>query len=174
MTTRRRLAVVVALTALVGGCRFDGVAFVQDRRVDIVSPTRHERVSEPVTVRWEVEDFTVTGPDGSRSNDAGYFAVLVDRAPQPPGEPLTWFARGDDDCKALPSCPDEQWFTQRGVHTTTETALTLPPLPPPPVSQRDKKEFHDVTIVLLDGHGRRIGESAFTVTFQLVRPTVPR
>ena len=90
------------------GCVPHGLAFVQDKRVDVVAPKSHSTVRLPVTIRWTVHDFRVTGPSHSSNPDAGYFGVFVDRAPVPPGKPLSYVAHGDQLCQATPGCPDKQ------------------------------------------------------------------
>ncbi len=145
----------LALGAL-AGCGVRGLAFREDTRVDIVEPADREVVALPVTVRWTVRDF------------GGSFAVVVDGAPQPPGEPLGWFARDDDSCRARVGCPDEEYLANRRVFVTAEPELTVERLPDTEIEGR-RREFHEVTVVLLDGEGRRVGESAWSVEFQVER-----
>lgn len=163
-----RVAVFGVAALLLAACGFDGLAFRQDDRVEIVAPDDREAVTLPVTVEWRVDGFEVTGENGESRDDAGYFAVLVDRNPQPPGEPLAWLAREDDTCVASPDCPDEQYFAQRRVHTTTDTRFTVDNVLRPD-RERIIRELHEVTVILLDGTGRRIGESAFSVEFEVDR-----
>jgi hypothetical protein len=120
-------------------------------------------VGLPITIRWEVEDFQITGPNASSDKDAGYFGVFVDRSPVPPGEPLSWVARGDRICLATPGCPDKAYLIDHRTYDTTETEFTLKQLPD--LNVASGKETHEVTIVMLDGTGNRIGESAWYVTF---------
>ena len=53
------------------------------------------------------------------------------------------------------------------MHTTTKTEITFDQLPD--TGPEGREEFHEVTVVLLDTSGHRIGESAFFVRFQLKR-----
>lgn len=161
---RRTASVSVLLLALVG-CALDGLDFVQDTRVTITSPSDLEEVTPPVEVRWTVEDFEVLDhPDGSRSRDRGRFAVLVDRDPMPPGEGLAWFARGDETCRSEAGCPDDTWLATQSVFVTSATEMVIDGL-------RDRRDDgrgldrHTVTVVLLDGADRRIGEAAFSTEF---------
>jgi hypothetical protein len=155
--------VVVALAILASACTVNGLAFYQDKRVDILTPHGHTTVHLPVTIRWQVHGFRITGPDGRASSDAGYFGVFVDRAPVPPGKPITWVAHGDRTCEHTPGCPDRTYLTDHDTYQTTSTTFTLQQLPD--LSQYHGHELHEVTIVLLDGRGDRIGESAFYVDF---------
>jgi hypothetical protein len=165
----RRVAIAAVLAASVSACALNGLAFKIDDRVRIVSPGEREAVPLPVTIDWEVSDFTVTGRDGSQEPAAGFFGVFVDRAPQPPGQPIEWFARDDETCRPADNCPNRRYLADRGVYTTEETEFVVENLPPPPEELADRRELHEVTIVLLDGSGRRIGESAFKAEFEVTR-----
>ncbi|HJT38251.1 MAG TPA: hypothetical protein VJ818_07490 [Actinomycetota bacterium] len=158
------LAVALALAA--SSCT-SGLAFVQDRRLDITQPTGNKKVSLPLTVRWTVHDFHVTGPDGSATPNAGYFGVFLDRTPVPPGKPLTWIARDDKTCARIPGCPDTTYLNERHVYATTSMQITFNLLPD--LDASGGHETHDVTIVLLDGRGMRIGESEWYATFHYDR-----
>ena len=151
------MLVWVVLVAALPACdRFDGLAFREDNRVDIISPTDRAHVKLPMTVRW-------TSRASGRS-----FGVFVDRAPQPPGEPLSWVARNDDSCRATANCPDADYLAQRNVFRTSEPRFRVQQLLD---TQRDtqRREFHEVTVVLLDRRGKRVGESAWSVEFQVDR-----
>jgi len=164
---RPSIASFLAGLALVATSCTSGLAFVQDRRVDVVQPRGNKKVSLPLTVRWTVHDFKVTGPDGSASLDAGYFGVFLDRTPVPPGKPLTWIARDDKTCTRIPGCPDVTYLNDRHVYFTTSTEMTFKLLPD--LDAAGGHESHEVTIVLLDGRGLRIGESAWYTTFHYDR-----
>jgi hypothetical protein len=157
-------AALVALVLLAPACATEGLAFVQDQRVEIVRPEGNSTVTLPVTFEWRVvEDFEITGPDGERRNDAGYFGLFLDQTPVPPGETLAYVARDDAACKRLPGCPDETYLADRLIWSTSETSFTLEHLPD--LDTASGHETHEFTVVLLDGTGRRIGESAWFVTF---------
>lgn len=169
-----RPAVAGLLTSIVlalSGCSFTGLSLVVDERLTFVTPADREAVELPVTITWEIDDFRIIAngeeADASARSDAGYFGVFIDATPQPPGEDLLWFAEDDDTCKRDPACPDEDYFTVRGIHTTSDTSFTITRLPRPIDSNR--RELHEVTVVLLDPDGVRIGESAWTIEFEVVR-----
>lgn len=155
----RRAALVVALVLSTSACSVRGVAFRQDDRLSFVTPDDRAEITLPLTVQWEVEDFEV-------GDGAGSFAVFVDRAPQPPGKTLEWLARDDDTCRAQDGCPDEEWFAQHDVFRTTDRELTIEQLP---ARSDDRRELHEVTVVLLDEDGRRVGETGWTLEFQVAR-----
>lgn len=156
---RRALLVLgVAGTAMLPACSTD-VTFHVDDRVRIVSPQEREKVRLPVTVDWTVEDFDVARD--------GRFVVFVDQSPPPPGEHLRWVFRKDRSCRAADGCPDDTLLETNFIYPTTETQVTLETLPD--FSDRPGKEYHEVTVVLVDPSGRRIGESAFFIRFELDR-----
>jgi hypothetical protein len=93
--------------------------------------------------------------------------VFVDQTPQPPGKTLAWVARKDRSCRKSDGCPDAEYLAARNIYSTSDTSITFEQLPRP--SDEKKKERHNVTIVLLDAQGRRIGESAFYVEFTVKR-----
>jgi len=155
---RRTVVVCLALALLTSACAVRGVAFRQDHRLSFLSPGDRDEVTLPVTVEWEVEDFDVPGD--------GFFAVFVDRAPQPPGKTLDWLARDDDACEVTDGCPDDEWFADRDVFRTTETSITIDRLPDNTDSGRER---HEVTVVLVDRDGRRIGETGWTLELEVTR-----
>ena len=162
-------AALAALSALLSGCSTDGLAFRVDERLTFVTPEDRATVPLPVTLDWEIRDFEVTGPGGPVRDDAGYFAVFVDRTPMPPGEPLRWLARDDRDCLRDEACPDAEYLSARGVYTTEDTRLVLTDLAR--TGDDDERERHRATVVLLDAQSRRIGESAFEIAFEIERTT---
>jgi hypothetical protein len=136
-----------------------------DNRVKILSPKDRAEVSLPLTLEWSVRDFALKS---SSSDVGGSFAVFVDKAPVPPGKAPSWVAHGDPDCTSVPSCPDAAYLAKRGVYVTTETKLVLKELPGSSASSSSsKRDRHRVVIVLLDDEGKRIGEIAYDVTFDL-------
>ena len=155
--TRARVACVVILLFVLPSCGVSELNFKEDERVTITAPGDRAEVQLPLTVTWTVRDFD------------GTFGVYVDRAPQPPGKPQSWFAREDDQCASTPECPDEAYLAQRNVFATTDTSFLIERLPRPSSNAPKRREFHEVTIVLLDSEGERIGESAFVREFEVDR-----
>lgn len=137
----RSAASLLAGTLLIAACGYSGLAFRQDERVTIVEPDDRSRVTLPLTVSWEVRDFAF-GPG------EGAFGVLLDEAPPRPGETLDSISGH---------------LTGRAAFTTMDTFLRIErvaPLGP------DDGSFHEITVVLLDESGRRVGEGAWTVEFR--------
>lgn len=162
--------VLLVASIVLPACSTSGLSLTVDDRLTFVRPDDRDALTLPVTVEWRMEDFDISrtpSADGGSSADRGYFGVFVDRPPQPPNESLAWFAEDDQSCQLDPDCPDEEWFATRGIHTTTETSFTIELLPRP--ADPDRRELHEVTVVLLDADGVRIGESAWTVEFEVER-----
>ena len=167
---RRRTATALTLIGAciaLSGCVPQGLAFRVDERLTFTSPEDRAEVRLPVTIDWEIRDFEITGPGEEVAKDEGYFAVFVDTSPMPPGKHLRWVARKDNSCREGEGCPDEEYLNARGIYTTTDTELTLEQLPR--IGDEDRRERHRATVVLLDGSGKRIGESAFEIAFDIDR-----
>jgi hypothetical protein len=158
--TFRLALVAVALLAL-PACGFRGLSFVQDERVDITQPGDRDEVDLPLRVAWTVEDFPV-GPG------KGSFGVLVDRTPPRPGRTLSWLFRGDAACKGTSAslCAEPDFLSQRNVFQTTARSHTIAQVSRLAGSQSGR-QFHEVTIVLLDESGRRVGEGAWSAQFEV-------
>lgn len=153
-----------ALTLALAACDVSAMAFFKDHRVRIVEPEDRGEVTLPTTLRWKVDDFKVTGRNGRRGDEAGYFAVFVDQPPIPPGKTLEWYAQQEGSC-GQSACGTVEHLAH--IYATDDTELELDQLPA--VKERGGVEKHEVVIVLLDGTGARIGESAFYVRFDFNR-----
>lgn len=164
-----RLTVVILIVLALPSCGVSGLNFRQDERLTITAPGDRAKVDLPVTVEWRIDDFEVTGKDGSVRPDAGYFGVFVDRAPQPPEKTQEWLVRDDTNCRAAAICRDRDYLAQLNINSTTETSFVIERLPQPTSDAQRRREFHEVTIVLLNGRGERIGESAFVRQFEVDR-----
>ena len=107
------------------------------------------RVDERVTIQSPEDRDIVTLPltiEWDVEDFDGTFAVFVDRAPIGPGDELP---------EPLP----------RGIYATDDTELVVETLP-----SDDGDDRHKATIVLIDDEGRRAGESAFDVEFEVEEP----
>ena len=156
--------IAALVTFFSGGCRLGDLSFKEDERVDIVAPGDRDKVSLPFDVRWTVEGFEVVGADGSDRKDAGYFAVLLDTTPMPPGADLEYFARDDTSCVRTPGCPDRQYLADRNIYVTEEASFRVETLADTrPTDRPGAVDDHEITIVLLNGRSQRIGEGAFRV-----------
>lgn len=157
---RRSLTLRALALLLLSGCAAQGLAFKQDTRVEVVAPADRSAVSVPFDVRWTVRDFDTRPGQGS-------FGVLVDRAPPEPGRTLESLVEKEVGCRREDGCPDAPYLADRSIYRTTETFHRVERLRD--VGVEGRRERHEVTIVLLDGAGRRTSEAAFSVEFEVTR-----
>jgi hypothetical protein len=168
--SRRALPACLALSVVLttGGCDVAAMQFGNDHRVTVLEPKMRSTVTTPLTIRWTYKDFELTGPDGSSDPRKGYFGVFVDRAPVPAGKTFAYVAHNDKSCRPQSGCPDAAYLADAHVYATERPEITLETLPFQP-GVRDGLEYHTITVVLMDGSGRRIGESAWYVDVRFRR-----
>jgi hypothetical protein len=153
---RRALTLAVTLAVLSGCVDVADLSFRVDKRLHWQAPDDRELIELPLTIDWTMDDF-----------DEAAFAVFVDRAPIKPGQSLEAVAGDDDACRDDPECPDADYLAQRRVYVTTETSITIERVAP--LAGRERKQLHQVVIVLLGEDGRRSGESSWSRRFRLER-----
>lgn len=159
------LLVAVSMSACVDTSQ---LAFRTDERLAFLAPEDRALVTLPLTVKWAMEGFAAVNPNSREPRSAeGYFALFVDRAPMRPRQTVRSII-DDEYCETDPSCPDADYLGRMGVYTTTESQLTVPFVSSIP-DNRDETQLHNLTIVLLDTTGRRIGEYAYHLQFRLRR-----
>lgn len=160
----------LAASVLLTGCvNLSQLQFRVDHDLRFTAPVSRAKISLPVTLQWEVSGFRVAAPGSEPPSDhAGYFALFVDRAPIKPGQTLAAVAGGDASCIASEGCPDAQYLADRQVYQTTQLSYTLRHVNAL-TGSRDNWQLHEVTIVLLDTSGHRIGEHAYYRDFELKR-----
>lgn len=163
-----RLAFAFVLCATTS-CGVHGLDLKTDKRLTFIAPKDRAKVTLPITISWRVRDFKITGPDGERLANAGYFGIYVDGAPQPPELDQVWLLRNDTTCRRTHTCANRDVLNQANIFSTTETKFTVEHLAPPPTNAVKRREIHEVTIALLNGRGERIGESAFRREFEVDR-----
>jgi hypothetical protein len=150
--------VLVSATA----CRTDGLAFRADEPVAIDLPTPRSTSTLPMLVSWRT---TTAIADAHRSSPhRPLFAVFVDQQPMPVGQTIAWIARDDTGCRP-PACPDASYLHQHGVYLTSTTRVRISAILSTTRGRKTSNGEHELTIVLLDDHGRRATEAALTRTF---------
>lgn len=167
----RALALALLTTGLTGCSNYSELQFKQDHRLQFTSPDSYELVKAPVEIEWTIEDFEVL-PARSReppSDGAGYFAVFVDRAPIKPGHTLEDVADGDEACKKDPRCPDRRYLEAKAVYVSHQPRLTLELIPQ--LASKEEIQTHQLTVILLDSTGHRIGEYAWYLQFKAEKLT---
>lgn len=159
------LALLIVATA----CPVQDLQFRHDRRLEITSPADRGVVNLPIVIQWTIKDFEVKPVGEGSGSSAGHFGVFVDVTPQPPGEGLEYFTRRDPACQRGTSCLTTFYLAQRGVFQTTETTFRITNIAKRFEVPKDQQDWHEVTVVLLDGQGHRIGEFGDWVTIKLRR-----
>ncbi|MDQ6747675.1 MAG: hypothetical protein M3010_06165 [Candidatus Dormibacteraeota bacterium] len=119
--------------------------FRQSDRVRVTYPGTYSSVREPLTIRWQAGGFSAP--------QDGHFGVFVDRDPMPPGNGLEYFDRNDRD----------------GIWVVDRTTLSVEVLRRRAGVDPAEQDHHDVTVVLLDRAGHRVGEYAGFSEFNVRR-----
>jgi hypothetical protein len=136
-------AAAVLVCVVLAGC--GPYLFRQSDRIQLTYPSDHSTVPQPLTVRWTAQEFQAPR-DGS-------FAVFIDRDPMPPGDSMADFPIRSRD----------------GIHLLTTTSLHIDVLNRQVGVDPAEQDHHDVTVVLLDPSGHRIGEYAAHSEFTIDR-----
>jgi len=157
MTAPRRWAAVLAVLMAASGCSSQAMLFIKDTRVHIVQPTENSRHSLPLHLQW-----TGNNVAGAR------YALFFDSPPVRPGQSLLSLVDKQDPCRADNSCLGSSSLTDKYVFVTKATHLDVDLLPDRRKSHSSLDD-HLLTIVMVDGAGRRIGEAAYLRTFTLDR-----
>jgi hypothetical protein len=148
-----KAAAALVAVLILAGCS-GSRAFVADQRIHIVSPAPLATVAVPFTVSWS----------GSRPDDRAY-AVFVDRAPIAPGQTVR--ALADTQCKRRPGCPDGTYLAGLGVFVGSTSPVEVTQLDRPGgTAGRAADPVHTLTVVALDGQGRRLGDVSWTTEFR--------
>jgi len=161
------LLLCAAAASSLSACDVGRLQFTNDHRLSFVSPASRAKVTVPVTISWSMKDFTPSGLDGSTSDSTGLYAVFVDRAPMPVGKDLKWIGHDDTSCQRDPRCPDAAYLAAQGVYITQQPSVRIDTLPPAHAGVGDEEHF--VNVVLLNGKGRRIGETGWYREFRSKR-----
>jgi hypothetical protein len=163
------VAVLVTLTSACGVAHPGDLSYRTDKRLHFLAPKARTVVKTPIDVRWSISDFTVQAPGSAPASEkAGYFAVFVDRAPIKPKETMRVVAKRDEVCLHRPGCPDESYLEDRRIYTTTSYGLTLEQIPPI-AGDTERIQLHQITVILMDTTGHRIGESAWQLDVRMRR-----
>jgi hypothetical protein len=166
----RRLLLALLAVASSGCVDTANMAFRVDSRLQFVAPHNRQLATLPLRLSWHIAGFRLAAPGSEpASRHAGSFALFVDRVPIKPGQTVRSVAAGDRPCQANPTCPDSQYLADRQVYLTSDPTFTLVQVRP--LAEKDRTQLHDVTIVLLDTSGRRIGESSWLLQFRLRKGT---
>jgi hypothetical protein len=137
------------------------LSFLPDRRLSMVAPEEEEEVQLPLVVRWDVEDFPL--------EDGNHFGVFVDTDIPSPDKVVR--LRVCSTREQLPPAPGEFRGICRDqrdkIFFTAETSFTLECFEPRFNLGARRLNDHRVTVILLDGENRRVGEAAASVPFRV-------
>lgn len=131
------------ITILLSGC--GPYLFRESDRVVVTSPKAYSTIGEPVTITWSAQDFHAPAD--------GRFAVFVDRDPLSPGDNIDQY-------------PPQN---RAGIYVVDATVMKLGVLGSLTGVDPAEANHHDVTVVLLDPAGNRIGEYAGFTEFTVER-----
>jgi hypothetical protein len=152
----RRILALVLCTALTG-CSVQGLAFRKDERLRILNLEDRSSIEIPFDLHFTF--------DGELSADGvAAFGVLVDWTPPPPGRSLASLLDDDPTCRGPAGCPDG-YLERNRIVITTDTTFLLDNVPVG-TSRQERRGFHELTIVLVDADGRRLGETAAFARFR--------
>lgn len=151
---RRSLLTVLTLLSLLTSCATSGLAFRQDDRLQLVELRDRDTITLPYQL-----DFTF---DGELPAPATAFAVLVDWTPPAPGDALTELFDDDPACSGPLGCPDG-YLERNRIHVVTDGPVMITDVP----AGNGRGDFHEVTVVLVDDAGRRVGETSAFARFEV-------
>lgn len=163
--TARRLVMGAVAAALLAGCgitRIDApVSFRADHRLSIEHPSPEDVVGLPLVVRWSADDVDLS--------DGTHFALFIDRPPVPPDREVR--LRVCTEGEKLPpqigefrkKCEDERLR----IAFARDTSFGIPCIAPRFDAPERRRNSHTLTVVLVDAEGRRIGQAADSVNFDV-------
>ena len=167
-----RLAPLLVAGLVLTGCgitRIDApISFQADRRLSIESPEPEEKVGLPLTVRWSADDVD--------TSDGTHFALFVDRPPPPPDREIRLQVCTERE-KLPPQlgelrgpCEDDR----TEIRFADEPSYRFDCFEPRFSAPKRRRHVHTVTVVLVDADGRRLGQAADTVKFEVEQRDVER
>ncbi|MDT3439957.1 MULTISPECIES: hypothetical protein [unclassified Pseudofrankia] len=152
----RASALALALAVAAGvltGCRVTGLVFTGGQ-IRITSPGASSTVSElPMKITWTA---------GSLARPGDQFAVFLDQPTIRPGQNVLKLV--PESCRNLPTCSREQFLKQVKVWITKSPALVLDSIPRANPIGNDR-EYHSVTVVVVDKSLKRVGEQFASIDF---------
>jgi hypothetical protein len=143
---------------LLSGCSLSGLAFRQDDRLAIENLEDRSTIEIPYVL-----EFSFAGELGT-GGIAG-FGILIDWSPPPPGDTLASLLDEDPACVGPSGCP-EGYLARNRIIVTTDTEFVVDNVPVGS-DREERRGYHELTIVLVDAEGRRVGETAAFVRFRV-------
>jgi hypothetical protein len=154
------VGLIAALAA--GGCAHAPL-FVANKSLRIASPKPMAVVAAPVQVSWQTAELPAR---------ATQFLVFVDTPPIHPGQSLRALASGDPSCVPKAGCPNAEYLAARDIFLTSRHSVSIPFVAAlSGLEGHDALAIHQLTVILLDARGARVGEYAYTMQFRVRQTT---
>jgi hypothetical protein len=152
--SRVALALLLVITGLgtLPSCAVTELEYRNDHRLELLTPTDLVTVRTPFLIRWRVHNFVLSAAPTDCQSGAGHVAIFIDRAPIAPGDTLEGMTNAELGGVVADPPADGYRVQQLGP------LLNAP---------KGEENLHEVTIALLDCHGRRVGESSAYVQFRV-------
>lgn len=157
MGLRRRFGICLVATTALSGCAYHGLAFRQDDRIHLSGLPDRSSITLPHDITWTF-DGDLTGP-------ATAFAILIDWTPPPPGHSLESLLAADPTCQHPTGCPDG-YLERNRIYVTTDLRFTIDNVARG-TDREERRNFHDLTVILVDADGDRVGETAAASRFRV-------
>jgi hypothetical protein len=160
----RAAALMVVLAVFASGCALRGLAFVKDSRLALVGFPDRSHIVLPHDVTWRFTG-ALADPATAPPGAPVAFAVLVDWTPPPPGRSLASLLASDPTCRRTGGCP-AGYLARNRIYVTTDTTFHLANVSTG-TDRNERRSFHELTVVLVDASGRRVGETAASTRFRI-------
>ena len=151
--------VVLAVASLLAGCRTTGLVFGA-YQMRVLSPRANSTATLPLTITWTA---------GRLYQPGDSYAVFVDATPIGVGRSVTDLV--PLSCLQVPSCSRAGYYQQANVWLTSRPSLTLTTLPETTdTGQSSGREYHTLTIIILNKSQVRASEEYASLDFAYLRP----
>lgn len=156
---RAAALVIAALTmpSVLTGCRTSGIVFGA-YQLRVLSPGANSTAVLPMRITWTAGDLYQPGDS---------YAVFVDATPIGVGRSITDLV--PPSCLEVPGCSRAPYYQQASVWLTSEPSLTLTSIPEV-TGQNSGREYHTLTIVVLNKSQVRVSEEYVSLDFLYMRP----
>jgi len=158
VTPRGILTVCLVTLLLLSGCTLSGLSFRKDGRLTIENLADRSEITIPYLLEFSFAG--TLSPTG-----ASAFGVLIDWTPPPPGKTLASLLDNDPACSDPLGCP-EGYLERNRITVTTETSIMIDNVPVG-TDRQESRGYHEITIVLVDAEGRRVGETSAFARFRV-------
>jgi hypothetical protein len=157
---RRATALVIAVLAItpfLAGCRTTGIV-LGGYQLHVVRPGANSTETLPMTITWTA---------GSLYQPGDSYAVFLDSTPIGVGRSITDLV--PMSCLQMPGCSRATYYQQANVWLTSQPSLTLTSIPEI-AGQNSAREYHTITIVILNKSQVRTSEEYASLDFLYLRP----